>query len=271
MAMSPDTNLDKYKTVAVVAHYAKRSELSSCEKYLFDRHLQPGMAILDMGVGGGRTTQYLCQIAERYVGADYSEAMIDACRQRFPGREFRHCDARDMPFADGEFDAVVFSANGIDYIASDEGRARCLAEVVRVLKPGGVFIFSSHNARMLALWPLFKGARLYQILWRILRAISKSVIIAARNVSSGVYFARQGYIRDPEFGGFDLYVSTPETIAPQLALIGLSLIEIMGDRFPDVSARFLTPWYYYVCRKARNEHTTPEKDIVTNAAALGIS
>ena len=87
------------------------------------------MAILDMGVGGGRTTQYLSQIAGRYVGADYSEAMVDTCRKRFPDQEFRHCDARDIaPFADGEFDAVVFSANGIDYIAADEGRARCLAE-----------------------------------------------------------------------------------------------------------------------------------------------
>jgi SAM-dependent methyltransferase len=270
--MSSDNNLDKYKTFAVVSYYAKRSELSPCEEYLFSRHLQPGMAILDMGVGGGRTTQYLSQIAGRYVGADYSEAMVDTCRKRFPDQEFRQCDARDMAeFADGEFDAVVFSANGIDYIAADEGRARCLAEVVRVLKRGGVFIFSSHNARMLALWPVFKGARFYQILWRILRAICKSVVIAARHVSSGVYFVGEGYIRDPEFGGFDLYISTPERIAAQLTPLGLSLIETMGDRFPEVSAAFLTPWYYYVCHKARNEHTTPKNDVVTNARALGIS
>src|SRR5690348_337316 len=240
-AMSSDSNLERYESFAVVSYYAKRRQLSPCEEYLFNRYLQPGMSILDMGVGGGRTTQYLSRIAARYVGADYSEAMVDACRKRFPDRQFRHCDATDMvQFADGEFDAIVFSANGIDYIAADEGRARCLAEIARVLKPGGVFIFSSHNARILAVSPVFKGARFYQILWRILRSIFKSVMIAARNLSSGVYFTSQGYIRDPEFGGFDLYVSTPETIAPQLASIGLSLIETMGDGFPDVSARFLT-------------------------------
>ena len=68
-----------------------------------------------------------------------------------------------------------------------------------------------------------------------------------------------------------MYISTPERIAAQLTPLGLSLIETMGDGFPDVSARFLTPWYYYICHKARNEDTTPKNDVVTNATALGIS
>jgi SAM-dependent methyltransferase len=39
---------------------------------------------------------------------------------------------------------VVFSFNGIDYVSHDD-RLRVLAEVRRVLGPGGAFVFSSHN------------------------------------------------------------------------------------------------------------------------------
>src|SRR5262249_11469211 len=154
----------------VVSYYEGQTELQACEKHLFENHLKPGMAILDIGVGGGRTTPHLSGISGRYVGVDYSKAMVETCRRRFPTLEFRNCDATDMrQFADSAFDAVVFSFNGIDSIRSGEGRARCLAEISRVLTPEGIFIFSSHNARALGIWPMLQGARGHQIPWRIIR------------------------------------------------------------------------------------------------------
>ena len=47
-------------------------------------------------------------------------------------------------FAHGTFDLVIFSYNGIDYVAHVD-RLKILAEIRRVLKRGGVFFFSSHN------------------------------------------------------------------------------------------------------------------------------
>lgn len=249
--MSTDGNLEKYNAPEVVAYYARLTGLQPCEEYLFARYLTPGMAILDMGVGGGRTTPYLSCQAGRYVGADYSKAMVDTCRRMWPDLEFHHCDATDMTqFVEGEFDAVVFSFNGIDVIGSDEDRARCLAETARVLKPGGIFIFSSHNARVVGIWPKLKGARGHQILWRILRSLVKSPSIAMRMMGSGAYTTGEGYVRDPVHGGMRHYVSTPETIAPQLAQAGLTILEAVGGHFPEVRAHALTPWHYYVCRVA---------------------
>ena len=246
-----DSNLAKYNDASVVALYAGMNELQDCERLLFERHLKPGMAILDMGVGGGRTTPYLSKIAGRYVGADYSVAMVEACRTKFKGLEFRHCDATNMAqFADAEFDAVVFSFNGIDYIRTDESRARSLEEIGRVLRAGGIFIFSSHNAKMLLIWPQLRSARGRQIPWRILLALAKSLKLLTRAIRSSAFYAGMGYIVDSVHGGLATYTSTPKTMAPQLEAAGMEIIELVGGHYPEVKAAWLTPWHYYACRKS---------------------
>jgi SAM-dependent methyltransferase len=244
-------NLHTYESEQVVSFYERQADLQPCETYLFRKYIRPGAAVLDMGVGGGRTTQALSSTAGRYVGADYSRAMVDACARRYPGLEFRHCDATQMTqFASGEFDVMVFSFNGIDYITDGDARARCLAEASRVLRDGGVFIFSSHNARQLGIWPVYQGASASQAAWRTVRALGKSAVIAGRTLRSGAYVRGEGYIRDPVHGGgIRTYVSTPAAFRPQLARTGLRIVEIVRGPHPDVRADALTSWHYYACRK----------------------
>ena len=69
------SNLRIYSQPSVAAHYAALDHLTACERSLFDTYLRSGMDILDIGVGGGRTTPYLSHVASRYVGLDYSEEM----------------------------------------------------------------------------------------------------------------------------------------------------------------------------------------------------
>jgi SAM-dependent methyltransferase len=143
----------------------------------------------------------------------------------------------------------VFSANGIDCIRTNEGRAKCLREVARVLKPGGVFVVSSHNAQAIGVWPQLKTAHGIQIPWRILYSLYASARVAARHLSHAAFWKGSGYLFDPEFGGFVIYVSTPRTFAPQVESVGLEVVDVVGVRYPDVQALWLTPWYYYACRK----------------------
>ena len=74
------------------------------------------------------------------VCADYSEKMMSAAKRRAEEMSlrnvaFRQCDVGNLPFADGEFDAVV-SLNGFHAFPDKETAYR---EIFRVLKPGGVF------------------------------------------------------------------------------------------------------------------------------------
>lgn len=244
-------SLATYNDPGVVAYYEKQADLQPAERHLFDRHLRPGMSILDIGVGGGRTTRHLSKFAGRYLGADYSQAMVDACRRAWPELEFRCADATDLAgFPDGEFDAVVFSFNGIDYIASDDGRRRCLQELSRVLKPGGIFIFSSHNARELVVPPALSGARFHQVVWRAIRSFFKSASVAWRNLSGGVFARGEGYLIDPVHGGLLTYMSTPKTMEPQLHAAGFRVLEVVGGPSPDIKFQPFICWHYYACRKA---------------------
>lgn len=248
-------NLRKYESETVVSYYEHYTRLEPCEKFLFDKYVSRDATVLDIGVGAGRTTPALSRLGARYVGADYSSAMIGSCRNRFPGLDFRVCDATDLQgFSDEEFDVVVFSFNGIDVISTDEARGRCFSEVGRVLKRGGVFIFSSHNAKLLGVYPDYTDARPHQVVWRSLRAVGKSVETLVRSLSSKTFYNGRGYVRDPVHGGMDHYVSTPKVIAREVAGAGLKLEEVVGGQFPSVNNQYLSAWHYYVCRKPQSSN-----------------
>jgi ubiquinone/menaquinone biosynthesis C-methylase UbiE len=149
--MLDNHNQKTYTSRRIVQHYAQLKMLQPAEQTILDllQGQMANMKMLDVGVGGGRTTQHFSRFVQEYVGIDYSADMIAACQKRFsalsPALAFKVCDARDMSqFADNSFDFILFSFNGIDSI-SHRDRLKVLEEVSRVGKPGGYFFFSSHN------------------------------------------------------------------------------------------------------------------------------
>jgi len=146
----------------VYEHFARRdvaAEYASFD-FLFDgerailEELRPRLGearMLDLGVGGGRTTAHFAPAVRQYVGVDVSAPMVEACVERFAGAlgdhvSFGVADARDLAtFEAGSFDFVLFSFNGLDLVGGEDDRLRALREIHRVLADGGVFCFSSHN------------------------------------------------------------------------------------------------------------------------------
>lgn len=139
-------NWHVYHAPGVVRYYHSQA-LDAAETMALIAH-QPAFAgrrVLDLGVGAGRTTTFVAPLAARYVCLDFSTQMIDAIRVRFPGLPALLGDMRDLSaFDDAAFDFVLASCNVVDAVGHED-RLRVLAEVRRVLRPGGVFMFSSHN------------------------------------------------------------------------------------------------------------------------------
>jgi SAM-dependent methyltransferase len=105
----------------------------------------PHHDVLDLGVGAGRTARYLAQLAPHYECLDYSPVMLEQLHKTNPSVSAHEGDMRDLSeYADESFDVVFASCNLIDAV-SHADRLRVLAEVRRVLRPAGAFLFSSHN------------------------------------------------------------------------------------------------------------------------------
>jgi demethylmenaquinone methyltransferase/2-methoxy-6-polyprenyl-1,4-benzoquinol methylase len=97
---------------------------------------QPGQTILDLAAGTGSSSIVFLREGVKVVAADFSNGMLEEGRKRHPQLEFVFADAAALPFADREFDTVTISFG----IRNVEKTEVALAEMLRVLKPGGKLV-----------------------------------------------------------------------------------------------------------------------------------
>lgn len=104
-----------------------------------------GKTVLEVGSGRGGGASYVVRYLEpgSLTGVDRCEEAVEFCGRRHPvpGLAFRHGDAEALPFADGSFDAVINVESSHGY----GSLPRFLAEVRRVLRPGGHFLYTDHR------------------------------------------------------------------------------------------------------------------------------
>lgn len=109
------------------------------EKEAVFRLLEPrsGLTLLDMGCGTGNYAVELAVRGLSVTGVDVSPAMLERAREKARARglavSWQRADARQLPFADESFDAVL-SVTALEFIPDP---ASALGEAYRVLKPGG--------------------------------------------------------------------------------------------------------------------------------------
>jgi len=259
-----------YDAPDVVAHYAGLEYLTPCERLLFETHIPPRSTVLDLGVGGGRTTPFLAKRASRYIGIDYAPAMIKACQARFPDLEFLPGNAADLSkFGDGSFQAAVFAFNGIDYVPAAV-RNKCFEEIRRVLKAGGVFIFSSHNPRAVLMRARWNRDRLhgvaqnvarkmrlpqsliyipmffFRLVWANVHAFCGTLMRLVRWLPSRMFWKGEGERLDPVHGGLLTHYAVPEKVIAELVSLRFRLVQVLGSDYPERSHLYATGWYYYV-------------------------
>ncbi len=253
------TNLQTYQDEDIVAYYAKRDDLYKPELALLDRlgKRLADMNMLDLGVGGGRTTHHFAARAKNYIGVDYAANMVRACGERFADRpdsvRFLHGDVTELhAVTDGWADLVLFSFNGLDYM-DHEKRLTALGQIHRTLTPGGIFCFSSHNLqgieRIFRLrWcfspgKLFRRIRKFWRLKRINQPLAELNAAAHAMINDGTYHF-----------GLSTYHIRPEEQIKQLQEAGFESAEVSSvaegrvynsGELPEV----IEAWVYYYCRR----------------------
>ena len=106
-----------------------------------------GKRVLEVSCGHGGGSSYLIRTLKpaSYTGLDLNPAGIEFCKKRhhLPGLEFVHGDAQSLPFPDDSYDAVV----NVEASHLYPDVPRFLAEVARVLRPGGHFLYADFRRR----------------------------------------------------------------------------------------------------------------------------
>jgi SAM-dependent methyltransferase len=95
-----------------------------------------GRRCLELGCGTGLTSYFLRQRGGTWTSCDFERDHVRSARQ-LVGERVVHIDERSLPFPTASFDVVV-AINFLEHIQDDDG---FFAEMVRVLKPGGEFLF----------------------------------------------------------------------------------------------------------------------------------
>jgi len=110
----------------------------------------PPRAVLDLGAGTGAGAEALKRRFRRaaVTAVDFAAPMLEVARRR--SRFWRpircvHADARRLPFEDASFD-LVFSNLMLQWLAPPDA---ALAEICRVLRPGGLLLASSFGPETL--------------------------------------------------------------------------------------------------------------------------
>jgi ubiquinone/menaquinone biosynthesis C-methylase UbiE len=100
-----------------------------------------GKKILDLGCGPGFHANLLFKKGAKVTGIDNSEESINHAKKESPESKFFIGDIEKLPFPSASFD-IVFSAMVIGHMTKWD---KIFYEVKRVLKKGGIFVFSNYN------------------------------------------------------------------------------------------------------------------------------
>lgn len=121
--------------------WAEHLQLDVLSPLLADVEL--GARMIEVGPGPGASTQWLRHRVGHLVAAEADPLAAATLAERFADTnvEVVPVDAARLPFADGAFDAAgAFTM--LHHIPTREQQQRVLAELVRVLRPGGVLVGS---------------------------------------------------------------------------------------------------------------------------------
>jgi len=167
-----------------------------------------GLDLLEVGCGAGDFTLHLANLGARVIGTDFSTKAIEIAESKRDSQpssaRYQVADAQALPFHNHAFD-LVLSCECLEHVPDP---SLALAEMYRVLKPGGRLILTTENYSngMLIYWlmawlqrkPFNSGAGVqpvehFFLYWRVLRMMRRAGFTPGRMVTAHyVFFALPG-------------------------------------------------------------------------------
>jgi len=140
--------------------------------------IKPETRILDLCCGSGQATQFLVRRSHYVVGLDASPKSIGRAKQNVPEANYVKGWAESMPLPDEQFD-VAHTSVALHEMTADQLQ-KIVAEVYRVLKPGGCFTFVDlHKPKNVVFWPglaLFMWLFETETAWRFIQTDTAALL-----------------------------------------------------------------------------------------------
>jgi 2-polyprenyl-6-hydroxyphenyl methylase/3-demethylubiquinone-9 3-methyltransferase len=108
--------------------------------------------VLEIGCGGGLICEQLARRKATMVGIDLSEGALAVARAHAQQSNLGHVihyeqsSAEELPYADGSFSVIIC----FDVLEHVHDLNATIAEIARVLAPGGIFVFDTINRTLIA-------------------------------------------------------------------------------------------------------------------------
>jgi ubiquinone/menaquinone biosynthesis C-methylase UbiE len=113
---------------------------------------RPGARALDAGCGSGFQAAWLAEQGFAAHGVDLSPGLLAVAHAKLPRVPFARADLEALPYRDGAFDAVTCCGSTLSFV---DAPAQALAEIARVLRPGGLVLLECEQRWSLDLaWAL---------------------------------------------------------------------------------------------------------------------
>jgi SAM-dependent methyltransferase len=206
------------RSAAAEAQALAAAELSGCPS---DGDL------LDVPCGFGRHTLPLAEAGYHVVGVDRAQPLLDEAHRRAGDArwpKFARADYRDLPFADASFDAALNLFSSLGYLG-DEEDTKALAEIGRVLRPGGRLVIEIMHRDLLV-------RRFQESSWQMLGEGRLLLEQRTFDPASGLAQTTQTLIDargERDSRTFSLRVYTATELLAMLASAGFAEARCLGD------------------------------------------
>lgn len=173
----PSTNKDLYRSSEFLTWLNNRSLLPA-ETYLISKYLDPQLATVEAGTNGGRILLGMQDMGFTDLsGFDYVPELIDKAIEQDTKRtiDFQVQDAIKLDYPDHRFDQIIYLMQILCTLEAEAESLKAVKEAYRILKPGGIGLFSVLNFEIRSSQPIFSIYYKYLKILRKLRGDDRSV------------------------------------------------------------------------------------------------